>query len=174
MGSLFYFAYGSNLHPRRIRSRAKSARVVGRAQVRGYRLRLQKRGRDGSAKCDACLTGQRGDLVHGMVYRIARADRRRIDRAEDLGRGYDRVRLRVSMGGCPREVFAYLARAEAIDEGLLPFDWYLDYVVRGGRFHRLPARYLAALNRTRKLRDPNTARRHRNFHLSRRRGAPRR
>ena len=173
MGPLFYFAYGSNLHPGRLRGRAKSARVLGPAFLRGYRSGFRKRGRDGSAKCDIWPTGRRRDLVQGVVYRIARGERRLIDRAEDLGRGYEMVRLRVSMDGRPRQVFAYLALPDAVVEGLLPFDWYLDYMVRGGRYHRLPGRYLAALTRIGGLRDPNAARRRLNLRVSRRTGAAR-
>jgi len=105
MGPLYYFAYGSNLHPLRLRERARSARVLGRGHLRGYRLRFHKRGRDLSAKCDAWWTGRREYLVQGVVYRIGRGDRRLIDRAEDRGRGYDSVRLLVSMRGRPRLVF---------------------------------------------------------------------
>jgi hypothetical protein len=35
----------------------------------------------------------------------------------------------------------------------LRFDWYLDYVLRGGRYHGLSGRYLAALARTERQRD---------------------
>jgi hypothetical protein len=159
MGPLYYFAYGSNLHPLRLRRRAPSARVIGRAQLRGYRLRFHKRGRDGTAKCDAWRTERRTDLVQGVVYRIARGDRRALDFAEDLGRGYEIRPLWVSVGSRRRIVFAYLTRREAIADELLPFDWYLDYVVRGGQHHGLPGRYLSMLRRQEVLRDPNAARR---------------
>jgi gamma-glutamylcyclotransferase len=159
MRPFYYFAYGSNLHPLRLRERAPSARVLGNALLRGYLLKIHKRGRDRSAKCDAWRTGRRGDLVHGIVYRIARSERRFIDRAEDSGRGYDRVRLLVSLRGRPRQVFTYLARSEAIAQELRPFDWYLGYVLRGGRHHGLPQRYLRELDRSEKLRDPSRARR---------------
>jgi len=159
MGRLFYFAYGSNLHPMRLRARTPSASVLGRARLRGYCLGFHKRGRDQSAKCNARRTGQGGDMVHGVVYRIARGERRMLDRAEDLGQGYDRVRLRVSVGGRQRVVFAYLARHEAIRDGLRPFDWYLEYVQRGARHHGLTGRYLQRLQREVSVRDWSSARR---------------
>lgn len=159
MGRLYYFAYGSNLHPMRLRARTRSASVLGRARLRGYRLRFHKRGRDLSAKCDAWRTGRREDMVHGVLYRIARGDRRILDRAEDLGQGYDRVRLRVSVSGRQRVVFTYLARREAIAVGLRPFDWYLEYVQRGARHHGLPGRYLQRLRREASVRDRSSVRR---------------
>jgi gamma-glutamylcyclotransferase len=171
MGPHYYFAYGSNLQPSRLRARIPSARTLGKALLRGHTLRLHKRGRDLSAKCDACRTGGHGDLVWGVVYRIARGERRFLDEAEDAGRGYDRVRLLVSLEGRPRLVFTYLARPEAIAQGLQPFDWYLDYVLRGGRHHGLPGRYLARLASIQKQPDQNAARRRFNRRLLLR-GAP--
>ena len=158
----YYFAYGSNLHPRRLLRRTSSARALGRAWLRGYRLRFHKRGRDGSAKCNAWFTGRRTDLVHGFLYRIARGERQALDRAEDVGSGYDRTRVWVSVRGRPRAVFTYLARPEAIAEGLRAHDWYLSYVLRGARHRGLPGRYLSRLRREQPLRDPNAARRHLN------------
>jgi gamma-glutamylcyclotransferase len=169
-----YFAYGSNLHPLRLRERTPSARVLGKALLRGYRLKLHKRGRDLSAKCDAARTGRRQDLVRGVVYRIARGEQRFLDRAEQKGKGYDRVRLLVSLQGRPRLVFTYVARPEAIAQGLRPFDWYLDYVLRGGRYHGLSSRYLAGLARTGRHRDSNATRRRSNRRVLLRGTIPRR
>ena len=159
MDRLYYFAYGSNLHPERLRTRAPSARVLGNARLRGYRLRFHKRGRDSSAKCDAWRTGQRTDLVHGVVYSIARSDGRALDLAEDLGRGYDREPVWVTLGVRRRIVFSYLTRPEAIDDDLRPLDWYLDYVLRGARHHGLPGRYLSRIARENAVQDPERARR---------------
>lgn len=171
-GGLCYFAYGSNLHPARLGARTPSARVLGRAVLRGHRLRFHKRGRDRSAKCDAWLTGRREDVVHGVVYRIARRDLAALDRAEDRGRGYDRVRVLVSVGGRPRMVLTYRARPGALASGLIPLDWYLEFVLRGALHHGLPGRYVAGLRNERRIRDPDKARRRLNRRVLRRRAPP--
>jgi len=107
MRDLDYFAYGSNLHPPRLRERTPSARVRGKALLRGYRLKLHKRGRDLSAKCDAARTGRREDLVRGVVYRIARGERRLLDRVLRTGRDEGR----------PPEPRQQLARALGVHRG---------------------------------------------------------
>ena len=167
-----YFAYGSNLHPLRLRLRACSARKIGRAVLRGYSLRFHKRGLDGSSKCDAVLTGRREDMLQGIVYRVAKRDWRALDRAEDLGRGYERVRLCVSVGSRRRVVYAYRARPGAIVQGLRPFDWYLDYVVRGALYHGLSRRYIRTIAGEWVVRDRNAARRTCNLGISSRGGKP--
>jgi hypothetical protein len=162
MGRLYYFAYGSNLHPERLRTRAPSARALGRARLRGYRLQFHKRGRDSSAKCDAWRTGRRTDLVYGVVFSVARSDRRVLDAAEDIGCGYDRKLVSVTLGVRRRIVFSYLTRPEAIDANLRPLEWYLGFVLRGARHHGLPGRYLSRIAREDATQDPERTRHRRN------------
>jgi hypothetical protein len=159
MSALYYFAYGSNLHPWRLRLRTPGARSVGRAHLRGYRLCFHKLGQDRTAKCDAWHTGRRDDLVQGAVYRLPRRDRIALDRAEDLGRGYRRARLQVNLRGRRRMVFAYLALPEAIADGIAPLDWYLAFVLRGARHHGLPGAYVRRLRGVEAVRDEDGARR---------------
>ena len=86
---LFYFAYGSNMSTPRLLNRVVSARAVAVACLPAHALRFHKRGRDGSAKCDAFYTGQDHDELHGVVYRIAAAEKPCLDECEGLGNGYD-------------------------------------------------------------------------------------
>jgi gamma-glutamylcyclotransferase (GGCT)/AIG2-like uncharacterized protein YtfP len=161
MKGMYYFAYGSNLHPARLRERAPGARVVARALLRGHELRFHKRGRDGSGKCDAWTTGASRDLVHGVIYRISARERHRLDQVEGVGQGYDRVQLRVSARGRCRVVFAYLARPAAIVSDLQPYGWYLDYLLCGARYHGLPGRYVKGISKIPRLRDLSSVRRRR-------------
>jgi gamma-glutamylcyclotransferase len=101
--------------------------------------------------------------VHGVIYSVSHADSRSLDQAEDAGQGYDRVRLRVSARGRYRAVFTYVARPTAIDTELRPFDWYLEYILRGARYHRLPGRYVKQISRAAPLRDATAARRQRHM-----------
>lgn len=169
---LYYFAFGSNLHPSRLRSRAPSARPLGRARLRGHGIRFHKLGRDGSAKCDAWRTGCREDQVLGVVYRMARRDLRALDRAEDLDRGYERVRLMVDVAGRRRAVLTYRALPAAVREGLSPFDWYRQYVVHGARHHGLPGRYIRRLEEVAAVADLDQRRKRRNLNVARRGASP--
>jgi hypothetical protein len=153
-----YFAYGSNLHPRRLRERSPSASVIGPALLPGHRLRFHKLGLDGSAKCDARHTGNPDHMVQGVVYRIEERHRTELDRAESLGTGYDArlVELRSDRGSL--SAWCYHACDEAIVGGLRPFDWYLDYVVAGARHHGLPEHYIDALKQVPSRPDPQASR----------------
>jgi len=138
---IHYLAYGSNMHPLRLRERVPSARAVATVVLPGWDLRFHKVGQDGSAKCDIVAAAP-GEVVHAVVYALRQAEREALDLAEGLGRGYDEDRL-VLNGGL--EVFCYRAAPDHIDPALRPFRWYRDYVCSGARYHGLPAAYVERL-----------------------------
>ncbi len=158
MGDLLhYFAYGSNLHPERMRLRVPSARPLGHAVLSGHLLRFHKRSlSDGSAKCDAHYTGRPVDRVYGAVYSLAAAEKAALDAVE--GPGYEVAERVVICAGSQRAVFLYRARPETVDATLQPFDWYHALVVAGARHHGLPSAYVARLSAVATCADPDAAR----------------
>lgn len=149
---ILYFAYGSNLHPARLAARLASPRLLGAARLDEHVLRFHKRGRDGSGKCSI----EPGDgCVHGALYALEAADKRALDRIEGVGAGYASTFVELPGAGA---VSTYVAMADAIDDTLLPFDWYLGLVVAGARFQRFPQAYLRALASVATRPDPDAAR----------------
>ena len=150
---LFYFAYGSNMSTPRLRSRIASARVIAVACLTKHALRFHKHGRDGSGKCDALYTGQECDEVHGVVFRIATAEKPRLDECEGLGKGYD-VKTVTVRGKHGTQYRAFTYYATRIDACLRPYDWYKEHVVRGAIEHGLQDAYIATLRDIESIADP--------------------
>ena len=157
-GVLKYLAYGSNMHPLRLRQRVPSCEPIGTAHLRGYRLHFHKNGRDGSGKCSITRTERMSDRIIGVVYEMHAAERHLLDKAEGLGAGYDLASLKVSCRGVLQQVFCYVADPAHVDETLRPYDWYKALVVGGAHAHRLPADYIRELNQVQAVADPNAAR----------------
>lgn len=159
MPRLFYFAYGSNLHPARMRARVPSARAVCRADLRGFSLAFHKRGADGSGKCT--LQRRPGSLPHvlGVVYALDPNERPRLDALEGGYRGHW-LQLRAGHDARPLWAFSYVAETAHVDARLRPFSWYRALVVGGARAHGLPRDYVRWLARTAAVADPDR-RRHR-------------
>lgn len=142
---MYYFAYGSNMSSRRIQARAPSATKLNTAHLAGHRLEFHKiSDNDGTAKCDACETGDLSDCVHGVVFAIAAQDKPALDRAEGLGRGYAEkvVQVRLTDGKVVEATTYYAIRT---DPSLKPLDWYKSHVIRGAREHGLPEAYIRAI-----------------------------
>ena len=158
-----YFAYGSNMSTRRLQERTPSAKPLGIAQLSQHRLIFHKIGRDGSAKCDIHETGRACDIVWGVLFEISTEERYVLDRAEGLSRGYEYKTVRVKSNKTIIEAGAYYATH--IDASLRPFDWYLNFVLKGAEEHGLPSSYLNSLKFQSAIVDPDSRRSQRNFSL---------
>jgi hypothetical protein len=154
---MLYFSYGSNMSSRRLLKRVSCARFVTTAVLQGHQLRFHKRGRDGSAKCDAFETKGGNQAVRGVIYAIAESDKPLLDRIEGLGRGYEekRVELATPMNE-PISAFTYYATA--IDSGLQPYHWYMHHVVTGALEYDLPLAYIEEIRQVASVDDPDPRR----------------
>jgi arsenate reductase len=146
-----YFAYGSNLEPVQMGARCPEHRVVGRAVLRGHRVRFRGWGRDWKGAV-ATVEPEAGHDVHGVVFALSEDDYRTLDGYEGYdGPGaptslYDRVPARVKMeDGNVVDVETYVIRPRA--EGR-PSRKYLDAILRGMRHHSLPAGAIAEMEAT--------------------------
>ena len=74
----FYFAYGSNMNPDRIRERIPGARLVGKSIIKGWKL---------AERLYADIERSRGARVVGVLYLVNETERFRRDSYE----GYPHV-----------------------------------------------------------------------------------
>jgi hypothetical protein len=156
----FYLAYGSNLHPVRLHQRIGAASLEGRVELPGYRLVFQKRGRDGSGKCNLRLTDAPGDRVFAVVYSLAPQQVILLDHFE--GAGYRQKHLMAEVCGQARRVFTYIAPDQHCDPLLRPFGWYRELVLCGALYHRFPSSYLELLQQVPFIEDKDPVRREAN------------
>jgi hypothetical protein len=135
------------------------------ARLAGYDLRFHKRGRDGSAKCNAFYTGSPSARVYGVIYQMTSHQKHVLDEAEGLGRGYNEFATTVVSDRTGHPVFLYIADPGHIREVLQPFTWYKQFVLEGARFHRFPEPYVKAIEGVRAIEDPDRLRAERNLLL---------
>lgn len=156
---LYYFAYGSNLLTVRIRARIPSARIETAAALAGFRMVFNKRGADGSAKCNI-LPGDESDAVHGVIWRISVAEKAALDAVE--GPAYYTWWHMLPAAGRDYPVFTYVTRPGMTADDRKPYDWYRAFVIAGAREHRLPPEYVDTLHSVTDMPDPDEARAERN------------
>lgn len=157
--ALYYFAYGSNLLGERLRARIPAARFETTASLAGYRMAFNKRGADGSAKCNIMPAGE-SDVVHGVIWRLDPSDKEALDAVE--GPFYYCWWHVLPAAGRRYPVFSYMARPGMTTRDRRPYDWYRAFVIAGARENRLPADYLDALHAVPDMPDPDEARAGRN------------
>jgi gamma-glutamylcyclotransferase (GGCT)/AIG2-like uncharacterized protein YtfP len=152
---MHYFAYGSNMHLRRLMERVGDCIVHSAAKLHGFSLEFHKRAGDGSGKCNAFHTGKAADVMHGVVFEIDRAQRKILDRFEGLGFGYHIQDLQVESPLGTIDAYAYIASNDHIDHGARPYSWYKAFVVEGARQHGLPQSYINRISAIEAVSDPD-------------------
>lgn len=141
----------------RLRNRVPSARHVATGRLNGYKLAFHKRSsKDGSAKADALFTGVKADVVWGVLFEVDPEEKRALDSAEGLHFGYEEKTVIVETAS--GNVTAVMYYATDIDETLLPYSWYVRHAVIGAREHLLPEPYVAAIEQTPQVEDPDRER----------------
>jgi hypothetical protein len=133
-----------------------SARFLQVIELHGFTLRFHKRGKDGSAKCNAFHTGDMEQKILGAVYAMHTDEWAVLNEHE--GDGYAERRLNIRVDGAEQEVFTYLATPEVIDDRLKPFSWYRELVIQGATFHGFAQDYVEALKQIAAVPDPDRER----------------
>lgn len=154
---MLYAAYGSNLHPVRMKQRTPSARLLGTAAIAGMALHFHKRGyRDFSGKCNIVRDGEafqrnRHPSIYAAIYDIPLAELSWLDHHEGAGSGYDRTLIEVDgFGDC---VTYRATAAHHIDDTLRPFTWYKTLVLVGCQKLAFPGSYVEAIRAIPAVRD---------------------
>ena len=84
MANRFYFAYGSNMNPDRIRERIPQARPVGTAFILGWRIK---------ERLYADIERSKGGRVDGVLYLLTQTEILHLDAYEGYPRTYGCVEL---------------------------------------------------------------------------------
>ena len=156
---MLYAAYGSNLHPVRLRLRLPQSRFLGTAEVPGFELCFHKQSIDRSGKCNIVP----GDgKIHVSVYELTAYERAKLDRIEGAGIGYHVESIAVPGFG---DGFTYVAPPSHIDGGLRPYTWYKALVLVGCEAHAFPAGYVSGVRGIATVDDNNKQRHAENMRI---------
>jgi len=162
MGTLYYLAYGSNLHPMRLRQRVESARLITPVELPQHRLTFHKHSVDGSAKCNLVHTGDSNDIAYGAIYQIAEEHKDVLDWYEGTGFGYVDTLLNVTHHDKQFACLTYLATQSHIVDHLHPYHWYKELVLHGARHHKFPSEYIESIAAVDSIQDQDKERRSEN------------
>ncbi len=158
-----YYAYGSNMSTKRLLARLPSARPIASGFVTGYKLTFDKASKDGSGKCDCEFTGNDGDRVYGVIFKVALSERAALDSFEGAGKGYEPLSIRVETAAAGVYALTYVATKKQL--GLQPYRWYKQHVLVGAREANLPEDYVRVIDAVAAIEDPDSARTERELHL---------
>jgi gamma-glutamylcyclotransferase len=151
MSHVLSIAYGSNLHPHRIRERVPGAQALGVVSLPGYTLAFHKRSKDSSGK--AMLYKADDAIAYGVVYAIPSDEKHVLNTAEGLGAGYEEREIKVELNGTSVDALIYMASPSSVDHRLQPYHWYKKLVLAGAAYHRFPASYMVGIGAVASIQD---------------------
>lgn len=163
---MLIFSYGSNMNLNRLTQRVPSAVKVANAYLPGYKFVCNKISKDGSAKANIIKSGIPSDLVWGVLFNIDNKEKPLLDKAEGLGLGYNEDTLTFfDQLSNSYSAQVYIADNNSINNNLLPFDWYKEFIVTGGIQNHLPAEYISQLQSIICIDDPDEERKLKNYSI---------
>ena len=133
-----YFAYGSNMSRTWMGQLCPKAEALGTAMLADHRFLVMSGGY-------ASVLPHLGDVVHGVLWRIAQVDLHALDRYEDVAGGlYDRWMIPVQHRGDRRTALIYIGRSDVPGRARPE---YCELLLNAARDWELPATYVANLAR---------------------------
>lgn len=158
MSKVYYLAYGSNLHPRRLAERVPSATAIGVVELSGYRLAFHKRSADGSGKYMFYARQSNEQKIYCVLYQLDASEKVALDAVEGVGMGYVAEQIKVDFAGKSYKSFIYNVEPAFIVPDLSPYSWYKKLVIAGAKYHGFPASYIAAIQSVRSIVDQDEMR----------------
>ena len=144
MTAHYYFAYGSNMNPQRVRQRKTQFAHHQAGALVDYKLVFNKRSVKHPGAASANVMAEPGARTEGVVYKLSEPQQiEMMDPYEGYPIRYDRLILPIR---CQREIcdaWVYIANPAYISAGLKPARWYLNHLLAGASF--LPASYVDQL-----------------------------
>ncbi len=143
--ALYYFAYGSNMNPERVRKRNMGFEAAEAGKLYDYELAFNKRSVKYPGAASANVIEQPGSHTEGVIYKLSDpAQIQEMDPYEGYPVRYNRLALPIEVSGGTVDAWVYIANEEYIMHGLRPARWYLEHLLAGRSY--LSERYYLALS----------------------------
>ncbi len=127
---VYYFAYGSNMNPDRMKERGAHFTDMHKHSLRGYSLKFNKTSyQKPLTGCANIVPDDRG-IVEGVVYKITVQGLYNLDKFEGYPVHYNRVKLIIDIAGSQETVKTYIAMPGKTKEGLRPAKSYMEHLLK--------------------------------------------
>lgn len=138
LGTMYCFAYGSNMNFARMKARCHGSRFICRASLKSFKFVYDGASKRGGAVGN--IVGSNEDEVWGGLFEITDEDLRALDKYEGYPDSYDRKEYRVQDDtGNSFVAIAYLRKPKRLGE---PSKSYREIVIQGAKDCGLPKPYI--------------------------------
>jgi gamma-glutamylcyclotransferase len=129
---MYYFAYGSNMNPKRMEERKILFSKRERAILKDYKLVFNKIASNNPQEGYANIIKDNENIVEGVLYKISEADIVKLDNYEGYPYHYYRDVLKIETSNQETvNAVAYIANKEKIKHSLKPSKSYMYHIMKG-------------------------------------------
>ena len=131
----YYFAYGSNMNPERMKSRHLKVVSACSAVLNGFGLRFNKRSRRDANLACANIAYAPNERVEGVLYQLENpSEIIKLDPHEGAPFRYSREQFFVQVNNQKIATWIYVANPGVIDNSIKPARWYVEHLLAGKPF----------------------------------------
>ena len=132
---MYYFAYGSNMDPERMRERLGRLPERKAASLAGWILKFNKIASRNPREGYANIMQQNGAVTEGILYDITDAETGKLDVKEGYPDHYNKVALQVRLGNDTEvRAMTYVAQHDKVNDSLKPSRDYLRHLLADMEF----------------------------------------
>jgi hypothetical protein len=153
-----YFAYGSNLHPYRLKARISLTDQFHIAKLEGATLTFNKPADDGSAKANIRFTDNTDSIVYGVLYELPKDAWGEIRKLEVEKFGYKDINIEVITNSEKIAARTFFYDGVYCTHKVKPYTWYLNLILAGAKYHKFPKAYIKAIEDNITIVDINESR----------------
>ena len=139
-----YFAYGTLLELAEMHKYCPSAKSLGVFRLKGYRLGFKACGPD-PAKGGCTLVSASDNIMHGILYKMSKADRKNLDKISGLDQGLWAIHKITLLDKNNQEITAETYVIPNPSGLHVPPESYTRPILSGARQIPLPIDYIAQL-----------------------------
>lgn len=132
---MYYFAYGSNMNPKRLALRVDYENVPQKAVLKGFRLAFNKIDYSTVGAGFANIVKANGSIVEGVLYQVRPEFMKVLDCYEGVPNHYRRVKLPVETKSGSIDAAVYVATKAATGNKLRPRSSYWYHIAIGARLY---------------------------------------
>jgi len=131
---IYYFAYGSNMSPHRMKERNCDIISTKRGVLQDYKLTFDKKSSKIKDTGFATVIPKNGEDVEGILYELDEKSLLILDKFEGYPSHYTRKELNILTEFGSQLSYVYVATPEWIVDGLKPSKIYLEHLLSGKEY----------------------------------------
>jgi cation transport regulator ChaC len=137
---ILYFAYGSNMNIKQMRSRIENNDIepIHIVLLDNYKLIFPRKSINQKGGV-ASIIKEKGEEVYGVIYNLNNKEIEILDKYEGEGTAYDKINIDVLIEGKKKSCMTYIAKKEG---EFLPSKEYLKKIIAGAEMNKLPNNYI--------------------------------